>query len=464
MPALIQRISNNKHLDFILIQLVFFVLLVLSIVFFKERMIFTDTAYYTTELLTKETIIMPTNRFIVFYTQAIALLAIKLGLSLKMIMIVFSSSLLLFPILFSYITYFKFKDVATTYALLFFYLVSNVWLFFYPISEFQTGLALLLLLNSYNKYYFVSTSKNPWVFSMVNIILLVHIIFSHPLSIVVVLGWWAWALVFNESFRKKLFILPALIAALCYFIKEKFFRAMVGSYDYEGHRKEGLAYFNEPLRTWFDNNLSNMFLKAWLDHYFLTIAFILLVLVVLVYHRKWVQTIVFSGLVLGFWILITVNFKHWPFNEYLEHMYQPVTFVLAITFGFVLIKYCKRMWLRLSLVGIFSLFIILKIVHVKDHYANRLAWFDNKMKYAKDQNAKLAILSLDEQELLNYDQCWASASETLLLSSLKSKDSSMVLKFVPKDKDVSSIIVDTPLVQPKYFGILSSDRFIDLRQ
>ena len=101
-------LRQDKHLW--LAGFSFIVLLILSIVFFKERIIFIDAAYQAFFLIQEEGFNIQNNRFAEAIPQILPLVAIKFGCPLKCILILFSMSYVLWHFLFFLLSAYVLKD------------------------------------------------------------------------------------------------------------------------------------------------------------------------------------------------------------------------------------------------------------------------------------------------------------------------------------------------------------------
>ncbi|MCB0659781.1 MAG: hypothetical protein KDC04_02535, partial [Saprospiraceae bacterium] len=95
----------NKKISFLGLG-TYTVLLILSIVFFKERAAFVDIAFHIFYIIKDNDFAIQNHRFIAFFTQLFPLFSSKMGLSLSNIMKLYSSSfIVLNVIIFAFLSY-----------------------------------------------------------------------------------------------------------------------------------------------------------------------------------------------------------------------------------------------------------------------------------------------------------------------------------------------------------------------
>src|SRR5690606_11941303 len=139
-----------------------FILLVFSLLFYKERMLFVDPAWIVFNIINKGKLIIAENRYGAFITQIFPYFGSKLGLSLKSILILYSASFYLFYFFTAYIIGFKWKQevFAILLALYLGVFVSDV--FYWPNNEVHQGIAWMFLFLAY--YQFKRGQKKPFYF------------------------------------------------------------------------------------------------------------------------------------------------------------------------------------------------------------------------------------------------------------------------------------------------------------
>jgi hypothetical protein len=400
-------------------------LLLFSIRFAAERVIFTDTAVYLYTVADSGKVYIATNRFICLISQVLPLLGIAAGFSLKTVIYLYSVNCILIPLLSSWICVRVFRNRSIAVAILLFYVLMNAWVFYYPVTEFQMGLCLLLLYHAFVLWYLEHKQSRTRVFMLVSLLLVPTIIFSHPLALYVFIAWSVWLFHMHPLSRKRLLLMPPLLAIAVHFIKEFFFKSMVGAADYEAQRKEGLVNFKAPLATYFDSLLGKGALKALTGDYFVMLALVALLLFCYVKRKQWLHLLLFAGTILSFWLLVTVAFRDWPYDHYPEHLYQPVPFFVALAFATLLPSLTGKAVVRASLLLVIFAISLGKIYDNHKFYTGRLDWYRRYIQLMRQSGIRNATLSETHKIYGIRYSYWASNCESMLLSALPGPDSAV---------------------------------------
>lgn len=422
----------NFSLDFVIIIALVFLFL-FSIVYARERILYTDTATYLYNLTKTAHFQIATNRFVSILPQILPLIGVKLGLPLIAIIYLNSINYILIPIVSVLLCLKLFKDRETAVAILLFSVLMGALLFYYPVSEFQAGLCLLLLYHSFVQWWYKRETKNYSLFIGVSIPLLVTIIFSHPLIIVVFVLWIIWLTIILTGSKKYLLVIPAGLGIVTFIIKEVFFKP---PYDTE-RNTEALDNFKTPLHTYFDSTVAKDSLHFLIIDYYWVYICIGIVLIAFIYKKKWWQLLFFIFTIIGFWCLITISFKTRIYDAYMEHAYQPVSFFMGLVFSYCIFQIIKSKAIITILLA--SIFVVSfsKINDAHTYFTDRINWYKYYINWAHQEGLyNIAVPANNIVIGVDYSY-WASTSESQLLSSMKSPDSTVVLiiNANPNDKN-----------------------------
>lgn len=425
--------ENEKGIAGILL-LTAITLLVFSCIFALQRIIFTDTAVYSFHIITTRGFCVSTNRFVSVLSQLLPLAGVGLGLPLKTVLLLYSVNCILIPLGAAAVCYFGFKNAATALSVILFYTIMNVWLFYYPVSEFQMGLCCLLVYHAFLTWYLKKEQPKPWLFYTVSFFAVVLIAFSHPLSLYVFLAWMVWFLLDNPAGRKWMMIFPAAVGLLSNWAKELFFKTYEGTYVYDDARREGLKNFKAPVSSYFDSTLSKTSLHAITGDYYIVLIVAALVFLYFLLKKRWLSGLYFAGVLFFFWLLVTVSFRDYSYDHYPEHLYQPISFFIALVFGKYVIVMLKNTWVRTTILAVVFGISFSKIYSNNRYYTNRLEWYQHYigiMHREHIHNGALAPAHIDFGVLDSY---WASMAESYLLSSLPGPDSTvrLIMNFNPQ--------------------------------
>ena len=400
-------------------------LLLFSVWFAIERVIFTDTAVYLYTIADTGRVYIATNRFICVLSQVLPLIGVVAGLSLKTVVYLYSINCILIPLVSSWICIRVFRNWNIALAILLFYVLMDAWVFYYPVTEFQMGLCLLLLYHAFVLWFVEKAQPKAWLFVLVSLLLVPTIIFSHPLALYVFIAWSIWMFQMHPQSRKRLLLLPPLLAIMIHLVKEIVFKVISGAADYEAQRTEGLVNFKAPLSTYFDSVLGKGVVKALTGDYFIMLALVALLLFCYARRKQWLNLLLFAGTVCGFWLLVTVAFRDWPYDHYPEHLYQPVPFFVALAFTTALPSLFRGLVARALVLLVIFAVSFGKIYDNHQFYTGRLDWYSRYIHLMRQAGIRNATLAESHKLYGIRYSYWASNCESMLLSALPGPDSAV---------------------------------------
>lgn len=429
-----RKLKINIEAIFIIVFSIAFI--ILSFVYANERMIFSDTSGYILSLVTDESFVVMTNRFISGFSQLLPVIAVKADFSLQTIITAYSINIILIPIFLIIISFLWFKEYNTAISILLFYSIMNNMLFYYPASEFQMGLCFLLFYNGLFDHYKKGNVKKV-TFFLISFLFITIIIFSHPLSLLVFLAWSLWMII--DSKKMLLILIGITVLGLAnYFVKEQFFKA---AYDVE--RSGMLEKFKTFSFKYLSGHLSDSYFKYFFQNYFIVVIMITLTLVAIIKVKKYLAGLYFVGVIIGFWLLITVSFYQYEYNYYYEHLFQPLTFFIVLffmQFGFYLFK--KSYWNQAIILIVLSSSFIM-IFKGKEMIQQRQAWYGKCMELMAREGIKKGIISREYVRPQERETYWSSSTETLILSSVNGIERSQTLYLVWDVETIPQDISDT---------------------
>lgn len=136
--------SLENHIDTILQHLFFLLLLLFCIAYYRERILIYDTSFYLFNIIKNGNFFIPHGRYAIVITQILPLLAIKLGLPLKIVMKAFSLNVGLFYYALYLLIRYTLKDKFGGWLLIFSFALFAQTTYFYTVSEIQIGLAFII--------------------------------------------------------------------------------------------------------------------------------------------------------------------------------------------------------------------------------------------------------------------------------------------------------------------------------
>ena len=153
MHGMTKAFINKKRNPYLLIgHLSFIILFLLSFIFFRERILFADTAFQFFKIVNFEKINIEASRYGAVLPQIPVLLSMKLGVSLKWLTIIYSGSfILLYYLVFLGCAYWL-KNVPAALAVIIVLILCISQSFFHPVTETHQSLVFSIL--AYAIFYY----------------------------------------------------------------------------------------------------------------------------------------------------------------------------------------------------------------------------------------------------------------------------------------------------------------------
>ena len=381
----------------------------LSLYYWQARTLYADAAFQSFLLISSGEPAIMVQRYGAILAQGPALLALKLGFSLPVILKVYSVAFTLYPLVFAWLLWKPLRSPQLALVVILFLGLAQAHTFFWIQNELLPACMLGLLLIGV-------VQRNPgpaWYILPLWYALLALSLYTHPsvLPIVLfVLVFWGWV---N---RKELtWQYGTLLLAFVLIVVYKHFIAEATWYDALGYAalSESPERFFQLLSLESTRFFGERLLST---YYLLAIAFVGTVFA-LGLQKRWVPLILLLGGVVGWLVIVLTRYHTNTLVMYMESYYLPLT----IFIGLPLVYYVwgrghRRWWIGVMLV--ISIVRITQIIDAARPYEQRLAWLT--AQHEQMQNHPEQRFYLDKvhvnPHLVTFD--WSVPFETMLLSSL----------------------------------------------
>lgn len=389
-------------------------LLFFALYYFKERMIFIDSAYYTYELLNKETFANE-GRSITALPQVIPLILIKLGASLKTILIGFSVSFIIINILIYGVIRFFLKDVTSSVLLLLIQLVCIKAMFYLPVTEVHLSLSFSVLFFSWIKSEYSEKLKN-YQYLLITVALLYIPYNLHPISIFPL----TFALLFNTIDKNELKTPKSYLPffALIIIFTYKFF-TKENSSQYENELFANIKNFDEHLPHLFDLFTIYHFKTHYRELYL--IPSFLLTLTIAYYGIKKDFIKLLLTLITPLFFIAIVTIMKYDGDAYIniEKFLSPINFLVCLPF-ITDLKFDNKhiMWLKTLIVCVIIYIGFVKINQGGKAYRTRVDGLNNLIEYAREKDIDKLVIGKKEVETYKIAPEWAISPESMILSTL----------------------------------------------
>jgi len=385
------------------------VMFLFAIIFYKERIIFLDTAFVLFHMLKDGAFDVQIYRLGDAFSQIMPLLASKAGSSLNTIIMSYSVGL----ISSYFIPYIICGSILKQYRLALFILLLNLLFasdtFYWPISQVPQGMALLvLILALINGKEINSISLLRWALLLV---LLVVLVFFHPLMLMVT----GYALVFfflskDQFFQKKMLYLIAGLFFVILIIKMTLFKV-----PYERHSLSGLKNFVRLFPDYIHLYSNKQFLHNCVTKYYWIPILSAGIIIVYARAKEWMKLGLFLAAMSGYFLLVNVSYPTAETPQfYIENLYLPLGFFIVLPFLFDLAPLLEKRKLVMPVIVLIMITGCIRIYTTHTPYTARLAYERHLLDQYGDKKVILAAAKVDTATL---QMVWGSAYEFWLLST-----------------------------------------------
>ncbi|MCB0522464.1 MAG: hypothetical protein H6577_18235 [Lewinellaceae bacterium] len=442
----------------------FAVLAALAIIYYKERTIILDAAFQSFTIITRGDFAIQVHRFGAAMTQVFPLVAVKLRLPLKDILILYSLSFVLvhwamFTICDSWL---KIKPLAFGILLFNIFLVNQdfYWVQNEIIQATSLNMVFWACLIKVGSWHNIK-----WWHSLIGLALLATLAFFHPLIIfpfTFMAGYFFLELNKEEKTIRRNLILPAVLAFFS-FIGLKIFLFQT-EYD---NQTTGRLNMNN-LHSLFSNLTASNSFGIFMDHllsdfYLLPVSMIILTAFYI--HRKsYLKLFLLYLSVLLYITIIMASYLDANFWFHVESQYLPISIFVIVPLVWEVIPAVSTTGNGISVtVASLLLAIIIRLAdinHTSGFYTKRVDFIGDSLRKIRNLKGDKFMLEESAVEKKYLLQFWGFAYETLYLSSLTSPDSAKTIFLVPNMEDYQS-----PLNSANsFYGMFSHFRCDELKE
>ena len=432
----------------------YIIMLFLSLLFYKERTIFIDSAFNLFYIIKNNSFIIQIYRFGDALNQALPLFARKAGQPLNTIFQCYSSGF----IINYFIAYFICGSILKRYdfslVILLFNVIFVTHTFYWILSELPQATALLMVI-----FAFVAGKRfnkfKPLTWSLL-FIPLVTVVFFHPLIIFVL----AFAILFfmqgnNPIIDKKFLSSIAIIYTAVLLIKFFLFKT-----PYETHSMSGLKNFITLFPDYFTTFSNKRFLQNCLTIYYWIPVFFVAITAFYIKIKARRKLLLFVSFFIGYIALVNISYPS-PVTPafYIENLYLPLGIFLVLPFVFDLLPLLEKKKLALPVALLVIITGCIRIYTAHPIYTARLAYERNILDKYGEQKVILQATKNDSDILL---MTWGTPYEFLLLSeSERHKPASIIVDpdpalRIPAGSHKNALVVNYNIIpynqlNPTYF-------------
>ncbi len=414
------------------------VLLVLSVVFFKERMLFTDAPHNLFRIINDGHFHIEEHRYGSFITQIYPLLGSRLHIPVQGLMILYSASFNIFYLAVALLLVYKFKNysLAVLFALYLTMFVSDT--FYWSNNEVHQGIGWLMLAFAFN----VHVATKNWSF-LVRLVLFAATFFlaicTHPLVMLAAVYLWFFFWLGNISWpytKTQSYIYTGVLLILAYL---KFYQGQHQAYD---NSKIGLVtHFDlTTLRSIYKAPQLHLFLSDCVTNYWLLVILFATGLITLIKLRKlplFLLTLLFTA---GYLLLVAITFGYIGHLFYMQSEYATLSVICSAPFVYFALPGLKQ---KVGII-ILSLIFVIRLAYILNAapaFTNTVLIQENILHKMKEKGLyKVIILEpatgLDSALIMN----WGAPASSMLISKLNGETPQRTFTFLDPDEISANII------------------------
>lgn len=304
----------------------FLIMAILSVVFYKERILFADTSFQFFKLLNFEKVNIEAGRFGAILPQFPLLLAMKLGIGIKGLAIIFSFSFVLMYYLVFLVCIRFLKNITAGFIVLFSLILCISQSFFHPSTETHQALVYTALVFAILQYS--GKSKHEIIkYSFAVAVSLVAFL-AHPVSLYTLLFIVAYHIIDKKQFFNiKNYVLALLIIGMA-IIKV----LTTDSDSYEGHFFSQFTNFSEVLKGLSGAYSIKFFIIRIKSTYLIIVLLMIAVSMFLLYRRLYLKLLLFTVSTALFFMVSFITYHQGDATVMMERAFMPLALFISIPF------------------------------------------------------------------------------------------------------------------------------------
>lgn len=397
-------------------HIAFAVLGAMAVYFYQERL-FGDTAFFLAKVIHNEALQIEHGRWISAFHEWIPLLAVKLGASIKTILVLYSLGHILFFYGLYLITRYVYHNITAGYLLVGIQVIGIDYGYYSPGFELYYATGFLV-------WFAVALEhgqKNKWQQLLLGL-LTILIISSHitTLPIIGLVLLWHWSRHGWTNLRTYL-ILAACIMAV--FIYKQLFPT-----SYELARMEYVKDNLYSLKFLSASYLSELWKVFWQQYFALLVVLVATVLYLL-WKRLWMVLLVF---LVAVFVMQYMNLLACPIlghTRYQEQCYYPLVFVVIFLMGMDILPKLEgnKFWIGSLFWAFIIIYRIVSIYNTGATFVDRTDIMRRLITHCQSLEGNKFKVKETNIDYLGLGTNWSYPIETMLLSKINPKNKTVTI-------------------------------------
>ena len=402
------------------------ILIILSLVFYRERIYFSDPAFQLFLMINDNQIEVMTNRWPSTIFRWLPYIGLKMGWSVASISKLFSASFPLFHLFVFAAVSMIYRDRIFSWLLLLTIFLATSETFYWCSSDLLQGMITAFLGIVINK-----NSKSTIIKYIGSGFLLIAAVFFHPLTLFPFFYIIIDDILEQKKIRSMDWHLP-LVFGIGWIIRNKYFSTW---YDVA----KGKDFWNNAANlNWIEIPAHITFLTEIPMHYQLVVLIFIISTLILIKRKAFLRLAFMTVSILAFLTVIHLGNPTGVASFYREASYIP----LAVFVGYPFIKHiCNKEQLDIKykiFIPLILIFSLMRMLYFAPEYTDRILWMEEKMSSMSCDKSIIQLSSLDEGILkmswgLPFETCLLSTEQNTLKTLFNTPDSKDFLKQERKD-------------------------------
>jgi|GEM_PF-4623020 len=398
---------------------------ILAVIWYQYRMINLDGAVYSLELTLEEGFMYPHGRYGAILTQLIPLGLIKLGASLKVVLIGYSLSFAVINYLAWAFCHYVARQPRAAWVIILFQLLALNATYFWPVSEAFQALIYAIVF-----YAWITGAKQKrlhWYLLPIPVMLLLTL-FTHPVALIPLLVLLAYHVL---DFKKGDWIQYAALGGvfLVSVLVWRWLKAPMSEYEAElmpkpdqigdllRHFRSQAGYIQMKSYVWHENPL-----LLWLSGG---------VMLGLLWSRQWLKALLFFAAGLGYLLVIGIVYYRGESYLIIENICNPFALFPIV---FLTQDVLRKLRWPLLQAGILALLLITFSFRIADQKAfldYKKDWLEDAYQYSQRTGHRSITIDENQIDPALYGIRWASAVETTLYGAVRGADKTFQVYAIP---------------------------------
>lgn len=419
-----KNLKSAATLSLIILSILF----IYSFIFYKERF-FCDYSFILFNIINSQQFQIQVERYGSFITQMVPLFLSKWHAPLQVILIGYSISFTLFPLLTALILY-KLKQYDLVIFLGFYFTLYVSDTFFWTNNELHQAITWMSLL-----YGLLRSTMNQERSTGVKILALVPFsalafltIFTHPIVIIPFMFLWIFWWIDDKNFLFKSKAWPAVyLASVLGILIYKYKTSAKNGYDGASISKLEKMNLQDILNT-FDSGMADALWHGWISNYWFILPLFITSISILIYKKKYLQASWVILANLGFFILVCLTFSELS-TFHLESELMPFSIMAAAGFIYYALPELSKRQTVFVMIVIFTTRLLFISIS-SDFFVARSHKVDLMLDYMHQINTNKMIVKIREPDQnLGFIQSWSMPAESIYHSKLKGQDTAKTIIF-----------------------------------